>query len=105
MIKVSFFYNDELKIRGFELSGHAEFEDYGYDIVCSAVTSNVISVINSLEKLQDVSFLDVRADEGIISCLVSDKDIEKSQLLLEHLKLALGEISKEYPKNIRILEK
>lgn len=103
MIKVKFFYKDDM-ISGFELKGHAGYADHGSDIVCSAATSNSISVINSLEVLLDVNFDRVVADEGLILLQISEKDIEKSQLLLEHLKLALGEVSKEYPKYIKISE-
>lgn len=105
MIKVTFFYNDGFKINGFELKGHSEYGEFGYDIVCSAVTSNSIAVINSLDSLQKVSFEDIKASEGHILCFVKEEDIEKSQLLLQHLKLALEEISREYPKNIKIFEK
>ena len=105
MIKVTFFYNNDFKIKGFELKGHADYDEFGYDIVCSAATSNSVAVINSLENLQKVSFNKVIAEEGLISCLVKDSDIEKSQLLLQHLKLAIEEISREYTKNIKIFEK
>lgn len=105
MIKVTFFYNNDFKIKGFELKGHADYDEFGYDIVCSAATSNAVAVINSLENLQKVSVKDVIAEEGLISCLIEDTDIEKSQLLLQHLRLALEEISREYPKNIKIFEK
>ena len=105
MIKVTFIYNDDFKIKGFELKGHANYDEFGYDIVCSAATSNSIAVINSLESLQKVSFDEVIAEEGHIACYVSDKDIEKSQLLMQHLRLAIEQISTEYPKNIKIFEK
>ena len=105
MIRVKFFYTDDFNIKGFELKGHADYDEFGYDIVCSAVTSNTIAVINSLDTLQKVSFDKVEAKEGYISAVVCDSDIEKSQLLLEHLKLAIEQIKKEYPKNIKIFEK
>lgn len=105
MIKVTFYYNDDFKIKGFELKGHADYNEFGYDIVCSAVTSNSIAVINSLVSLQKISFKEVNASEGHILCFVEDNDIEKSQLLMQHLRLALEEISREYPKNIKIFEK
>ncbi len=105
MIKVTFFYNDDFKIKGFELKGHAGYGEFGYDIVCSAVTSNSIAVINSLDSLQKVSFQDLKASDGHILCRIKEEDLERSQLLLEHLRLALEEISREYPKNIKIFEK
>lgn len=76
MIKVTFFYNNGLKIKGFELKGHANYSEFGYDIVCSAATSNSLAVINSLDSLQRVSFEEVFALEGHIKCLVKDIDLE-----------------------------
>lgn len=105
MIRSRFYYNDDFKIKGFELKGHAEYDEIGYDIVCAAATSNAVAVINSLEVLQKVSFEKVIAKEGQICAFVKEKDLEKSQLLLQHLKLSLEQISREYPKNIKIFDK
>lgn len=105
MIKVKYYYDDEFMLCGFSLKGHADFAEIGYDIVCSAVTSNAVGVINSLDKLQKVEFEKIVAKEGHIECLVKDKDKEVAQLLLQHFKLAVEEIKREYPKNIKILKK
>ncbi|WP_027702463.1 ribosomal-processing cysteine protease Prp [Metaclostridioides mangenotii] len=105
MIKVKYYYNGDFQIKGFCLSGHAGFADAGQDIVCSAVTSNAIAVINSLNKLQKVEFEKIVADEGHIECIVDTSYIEKSKLLLEHFQLAVEEIKREYPKYIKILKK
>ena len=42
MIKIKYHYTDDFRLKGFTLKGHAEYAEYGYDIVCSAVTSNAI---------------------------------------------------------------
>ena len=105
MIKVKYYYNDDFMLTGFCLKGHADFAEIGYDIVCSAMTSNAVSVINSLDKLQKVEFENIVAQEGHIECLVKDKSIDKSQLLLSHFQLAVEGIKREYPKNIKILKK
>ena len=99
MIKVKYYYDDDFSIKGFCLKGHADFAEIGYDIVCSAVTSNAIAVINSLDKLAKVEFETVIGKEGQIEC------IEDSKLLLNHFQLAIEEIKREYPKNIKILKK
>ena len=103
MIEVRFLKKND-KLKGFEIKGHAEYDDIGLDIVCAAVTSNAIAVINSLEELVKVEFESVTADAGIIECSVSDRYINDSQLLLKHLKLALNSISEDYPENIKILK-
>ena len=74
-------------------------------LLCAAATTNSIGVINSLEELQNVGFEVQEAREGFIAAFIKDDDIEKSQLLLNHLKRTLEEFSREYPKNIKIYEK
>ena len=105
MIKVKYYQNDDFKLKGFCLKGHADYAEIGYDIVCSAVTSNAVAVINSLNKLQKVEFEKIEAKEGHIECIVKDKYLDEAQLLLQHLQLAINEIKREYPKNIKILKK
>ena len=56
MIKIKYHYTDDFRLKGFTLKGHAEYAEYGYDIVCSAVTSNAIGVDNSLNLLAKVEF-------------------------------------------------
>ena len=102
MIKVKYYYDDDFSIRGFCLKGHADYAEIGYDIVCSAVTSNAIAVINSLDKL--VKYWEVIGKEGHIECIVKDGYLEDSKLLLNHFQLAIEEIKREYPKNIKILK-
>lgn len=105
MIKVKYYYGDDFLIKGFCLKGHADFAEIGYDIVCSAVTSNAIAVINSLDKLLKIEFEKVIAQEGHIECIIKDKSICDSQLLLNHFQLFIEGIKREYPKNIKILKK
>lgn len=104
MIKACFYNLDNGMIEGFKLTGHADYDDIGLDIICSAVTSNAIAVINSLERIVKSEFERVSADEGIIECFVTMDSLRDSQLLFEHLKLALTSIEQEYPDNIKILE-
>ncbi len=56
MIKVKYFYNEDFQLKGFSVKGHAEYAEYGRDIVCAAVTTHAIARINSLDVLQKVEF-------------------------------------------------
>ena len=105
MIKVKYYHNDDFMLKGFCLKGHADYSEIGYDIVCAAVTSNAVAVINSLSTLQKVEFETVIGNEGHIECIVKDKHLNEAQLLLQHFQLAISEIKGEYPKNIKILKK
>ncbi|SCJ19911.1 Predicted ribosomal protein [uncultured Clostridium sp.] len=105
MIKVKYYQNDDFKLKGFCLKGHADYAELGSDIVCAAVTSNALSVINSLSVLKKIEFEKVIGQEGHIECIVKDKYLDEAQLLLQHFQLAINEIKREYPKNIKILKK
>ena len=62
MIKIKGQVDTKGAIRQLELSGHAGAGEYGEDIVCAAVSSQVISVENSLERLVGLPY-DVQVDE------------------------------------------
>ena len=47
MIDVTLFQNDSGDYVGFRMTGHAEYAEYGSDIVCAAVSVLVINTINS----------------------------------------------------------
>ena len=49
MIQVTIYKNADNLITGYKLSGHADYSEYGSDIVCAAVSALVINTINSIE--------------------------------------------------------
>ena len=104
MIKIKYHYTDDFRRKGFTIKGHAA--PIGQDIVCAAVTSNSIGIINSLDAIVKVKFDSVIGQEGFIECLVNEESLnEKTDLLLEHFELTMKSIKKDYPNNIKILKK
>lgn len=107
MIKIKIFHESEY-IRGIEITGHADYAEYGQDIVCAAVSSQVTSVENSLERLLGISCeLDVNEQEGgylkMMLPDISDKrQREDAQLLLRHLIFAYRILEENYPEYIKI---
>ena len=80
--------------------GHALYDDYGKDIVCSACSSIVITTVNGILAL----------DKGSLSYLVSKKgmtidiksDDQTTQVLINNMVRLLKELEKNYPDNIEI---
>lgn len=97
MVTATFFRKGGL-VQGFSVSGHANFADYGQDIVCSAVSSAVLMACNALtEIVREQAHAQMAGDT--ISCVnigVSDA----SQAVSKGLQLHLESLSKEYPKSI-----
>ncbi len=97
MINVSIYKNAENLITGFRLAGHADYSEYGSDIVCSAVSALVINTINSIENFTSDRF-SLEQDEkgGYIEFHLLSSMSNNSNLLLSSLVLGLQGIEEEY---------
>lgn len=100
MIKIKINYNDSF-IKDFKVSGHANYDEYGKDIVCASASSIVITSINLILKLNDKALL-VKQDEGLIDVKVLIEDDTINKVLL-NMKDMLEELSKDYKKHVKII--
>ncbi len=104
MIKANICRDDNKKIYGYNVEGHANFGEYGKDIVCAAVSTLTQNSLLSLLRLLDfkkddikykiddeIGYIDVKFKDG------SEYDTEKAQILLESLVLGLDYIQESYP--------
>ena len=97
MIKVSAYQNDEGIIRGFCMSGHAEYADPGEDIVCAAVSALVINTVNSVETFTDDVFsFEAEEKSGRMEFIITSDISDKSILLMNSLFLGLQGIQDNY---------
>jgi hypothetical protein len=82
------------------ISGHANFNDYGKDIVCAAVSSIITASVN------DIYIVNPNAlnysDDGKIITIEIIKDDDLVYKLLNNLQELLINLSEDYPKNIKI---
>ena len=94
MIKVQI--NDSSVI----IKGHANFDDYGKDIVCAAVSSIVTASVNDMHVVNPngINYTD---DGESIEIEITKHD-ELLNKLLNNLKELLINLSEDYPKNIKI---
>ena len=53
MIEVTVYKTMRHEYAGFDMSGHAGYDDIGKDIVCAAVSVLVINTLNSIERFTD----------------------------------------------------
>lgn len=100
MIKIKVDYNSNY-IKKVRVTGHANYDDYGKDIVCASVSSIVITSINLILKM-DNECISVIQKEGLIDLTVlkEEKDVNR---ILENMLDMLKELSKEYEKNVKII--
>ena len=78
----------------FSCRGHAEYDDPGKDIVCSAVSMLVINTANAIDKFTQTRI--EGSDEDHISWYFPDKPDDKAELLMDAMLLGLKEIETKY---------
>ena len=91
---------EKQKIKKLTLKGHANYDDYGKDIVCAAVSATYICTINAILSLNKNS-IKITSNEKLqeIIVLTSDNVIES---LLENMIRCLESLEEQYPKNINL---
>lgn len=96
------------RLLGFTYEGHAEFADYGQDIVCAGVTAQLMMAYNGLEAVLGIPMsLDMEAQGGYLAFAINSSEIteiERAQVLMETLKLGLEGIRQQYEENITLKE-
>lgn len=103
MIYVEFYKNKKGFFKGFSFKGHAEFEEYGKDIVCAAVSCAVRLCCNGLTEIAKKNVL-IKEEDGEIGLKVLNEEVkdEVVQIFLKALKLEIGLIEKSYSENVKL---
>ncbi len=83
------------------ISGHALFDDYGKDIVCSAISSITITTINAILTIDDKAINYEHKNDRLVIKVLKKSDIV-NKLILNMLNM-LKSLEGYYPKNIKIL--
>lgn len=100
MINVLFKKNRE-NIVYFEIKGHSNLSFYGTDIVCAAVSSVSVMTLNGI--LEYLKYdLPYKLNDGYIEFSTESNNDEKIQTLLHSMYIYLDELSKQYPKNLKL---
>lgn len=95
MIKATFYQKDDI-LFGFSVSGHAEYEEEGKDIVCAAVSALVQNCINSLEKFTSDAVVSRIDEDGTTRVKIRGYVSPESELLIKSLRLGLCNIYESY---------
>jgi len=93
------------KLVEFKAKGHAESIEEGLDIVCSAISASSIMIANGITEILNVPAA-ITENDGFLHInlrMLSESDIEKSQVLMETMLLGLKSIEQSYGKYIKVL--
>ena len=95
MIKVR--YNE--KFTNLKITGHANYAEYGEDIVCASVSSIVETSINLAHEFNDnIKY----SDDGNTIIVINNTNDENVFKTLKNMIDMLIELEKQYPKNINV---
>lgn len=97
MIKV------EVTKKNISILGHAMYDDYGKDIVCAAASSIVMTSVESIAAIDNLS-IDVKESKDKLTIIINKHDDITNKLIKVMLNL-LTELEKKYPNNIKITNK
>ena len=89
-----------IKRKSIVISGHAEYEGLGKDIVCSSVSSIVTTTVNAI-LMFDKHTVKYAVKEGLVRIDIIKKD-ETTKKLLDNMVNLLSELTYDYPKNIKV---
>ena len=94
--------NVNVKKNRIVITGHANFADYGRDIVCASASSIVITSINACLRFNKNSLV---YEEDTDKLIIDIKDTSKSiKLIIDNMIFMLEELAETYKKNIKIVK-
>lgn len=100
MIKIKI-EKENLDFKTIKISGHANYDDYGKDIVCAGVSAILTTTVNAILSF-DSKAITITDDKDIVLKVLKKDEITK-KLILNMISL-FYELEETYPKNITIRE-
>ena len=88
------------QIKKITLEGHANYDDYGKDIVCAAVSATYLCTVNAILSLNKDS-IQVNNNKAKQEIIVNTYD-DTTNILLKNMIICLESLEKQYPKNINL---
>lgn len=95
----------KVKVRKNNISilGHANYDDYGKDIVCASVSSVVMCSVEAVASF-DINAIDIRQSKDKLDIIINKED-NITETLVNNMLNCLKELEKKYPKNIEIIDR
>ena len=86
--------------KNISILGHANYDDYGKDIVCASVSSIVMCTVEAISEF-DIKAVAINQTKDRLDIIINKTDDTTKKLINNMLK-CLKELEKKYPKNIQI---
>ena len=89
-----------IKENSIRIKGHANFDDYGKDIVCASVSSVIYTTVNSIMNI-DKSSIEY-TDDGNVITIKKINSNEIVNILINTMIEILKDLERQYKENIKI---
>ena len=99
MITIEIIKNKTIKVKG-----HANYAEYGQDIVCASVSTAVYMSVNQIEVFDKIECIKTTILEGN-ACIEVVREDEIVNKVISNLIFTLRDLELQYPKYIKINEK
>ena len=99
MIRINIIKQNNL-IKSITFKGHADYDEYGKDIVCSAVSATYLCTVNAILSLNNDSIK--VSNNNDLQEVVTTNDNEITQTLLNNMINCLKSLEEQYPNNVKI---
>ena len=106
MTKVEIFRKNG-NIIGYKASGHSGYSEQGSDIICSAISTSLQMTLIGIQKVLKLK-VDFKINDGFLDVDLKNISLDKliqTNILTEAMAIFLKELTKQYPKYIRLVEK
>ena len=89
--------------KNISILGHADYADYGEDIVCASASSIVICSVEAIANF-NIKAIEVKQSDNKTEIFINSED-NITKKLVNNMLNCLKELEKKYPKNIEIIDK
>ena len=106
MTKVEIFRKNG-NIIGYKASGHSGYSEQGSDIICSAISTSLQMTLIGIQEVLKLK-VDFKINDGFLDVDLKNISLDKltqTNILTEVMAIFLKELTKQYPKYIRLVEK
>lgn len=106
MTKVEIFRKNS-NIIGYKASGHSGYSEQGSDIICSAISTSLQMTLIGIQEVLKLK-VDFKINDGFLDVDLKNISLDKltqTNILTEAMAIFLKELTKQYPKYIRLVEK
>ena len=97
MIKID--YTKENRNFEFRSKGHANYDELGKDIVCSAVSSIIIGALNAIK---DIDSFEIKIKEGDVTVKSIKPVSDYDNVVLDTMLIQLQTVESQFKKNLMI---